>query len=85
MPSLYYCTHALGPILQIAGDRPVTVTGMETGAKMYPGTVPSDMGAALIKLSSGAIVKLLFGDAVCVPRHNSISAQDRSETYRFGN
>src|SRR5205085_539531 len=61
LPALYYCTHALGPIFAITGERPITVTGMETGAKMHPGVVASDMGAALIKLTSGGVVKLLQG------------------------
>jgi len=58
---LYYCTHSLGPIFQITGDRPVRVVGMDTGAKVDPAVAEIDMEAALIKMASGAVVRLLCG------------------------
>jgi len=58
---LYYCTHSLGPIFQITGDRPVRVVGMDTGAKVDPAVADIDMEAALIKMASGAVVRLLCG------------------------
>ena len=35
MYSTYYCTHSLGPILTITGERPVKVVGFETPNAEY--------------------------------------------------
>jgi predicted dehydrogenase len=62
LPPIYYCTHSLGPIFMMTGDRPMSVVGMGTGPKM-----PEDFGkvdsmqAALIKMESGAVVRLTCG------------------------
>ncbi|MDA0837483.1 MAG: Gfo/Idh/MocA family oxidoreductase [Planctomycetota bacterium] len=66
-PCIYYCTHSLGPIFLISGDRPVSVVGIESGAFIEPSwpTPRADVGVALIQMASGATVKLLlsFGNS----------------------
>ncbi len=61
-PCIYYCTHSLGPIFQIAKDRPASVTGIESGAFTAPDwpTPRADVGVALIQMASGATVKVLL-------------------------
>jgi predicted dehydrogenase len=61
-PCIYYCTHSLGPIFQISKDRPVSVTGLESGAFIEPDwpTPRADAGVALIQMASGATVKVLL-------------------------
>ena len=65
-PCIYYCTHSLGPIFQIARDRPVSVVGYNSEAKMEPDhSLPrADVGVGLIKMASGGMVKVLcsFGN-----------------------
>jgi predicted dehydrogenase len=59
---LHYCSHSLGPILQITGDRVVRAMGLGTGHRVTPehqvaGTI--DIQVALFQTARGAIVKLL--------------------------
>lgn len=64
MSAFYYCTHSLGPLIHIAGLRPVSVTGFEApfnkkmarmGAKAGP------FGVEMVTLENGAILKSLHG------------------------
>ena len=72
MSAFYYCTHSLGPLLHITGQRPVRVTGFEApfnermarmGAKAGP------FGVEMVTLESGAFVKSIHGVG---PSKNSI-------------
>ena len=65
IPPTFYCTHSIGPILRITGERPVSVqsavgtlgvTDKRGGAR----TVQSP-ALQIVRLSNGAIVKNLFG------------------------
>jgi len=62
--STFYCTHSLGPILQMTGLRPVKVTGYETRNMPYyreVGCAHACAGMELVTLENGAIVKSLHG------------------------
>jgi predicted dehydrogenase len=65
-PCIYYCSHSLGPVFQITGDRPVSVVGLDCGMKIDPERPchRADAGVALIKMAGGGMVKLLtsFGN-----------------------
>ncbi|GEM_PF-106906 len=72
MSAFFYCTHSLGPLIHIAGQRPVSVVGFEgpfnkrmerMGAKAGP------YGLEIVTLESGAILKSLHGVG---PSKNSI-------------
>ncbi len=72
MSAFYYCTHSIGPMIHITGQRPVKVTGFELpfnkrmermGAKAGP------IGIEMITLESGAVVKCMQGVG---PARNSI-------------
>lgn len=63
MPSTFYCTHSLGPILTITGTRPVRVTAYETpnvNGKKY-GRLGSDASVIICQMDNGAVVKSLKG------------------------
>ena len=64
MSAFFYCTHSLGPLVHIAGKRPVSVTGFEApydkkmrrmGAKGAP------FGMEIVTLENGALLKSLHG------------------------
>jgi len=65
MPSTFYCTHSIGPILYMTGLRPVQVTGFETPNMPFMrklGTASGTLGMEVITLENGAFMKSLhFG------------------------
>lgn len=56
---LTYCTHSLGPILKITGERCVRVTAMATANKLDPGYGQYDFGVGIFQTASGAVIKIL--------------------------
>ena len=70
---LHYCSHSLGPILEITQDRIVRAMGLGQGHRMMPdhpvvGTI--DIQVALFETERGAIIKLARSSMV--PRHPMI-------------
>lgn len=65
MPSTFYCTHSIGPILYMTGLRPVKVSAFETPNMPFMrnlGTASGTLGMEIITLSNGAMMKSLhFG------------------------
>jgi len=61
MPPIYYCTHSLGPILSVIGDRCVSAVGMNTGSNVDPVLGAIDLEVGLFRTEKGAIVKVLCG------------------------
>lgn len=61
MPSTYYCTHALGPLVTITGCRPVRVTGYETPnvLRRTYGCLSSDAALVACQMDNGAIAKFI--------------------------
>ena len=66
----YYCTHSLGPIMQITGNRPVKVTALPAGNfpvghMLMDGPLHNYSGRgnapSLIQMDNGAIVRNLMG------------------------
>jgi predicted dehydrogenase len=67
---LHYCSHSLGPILEITQDRVVRAMGLGNGHRIMPdhpvvGTI--DIQVALFETERGAIIKLARSSMV--PRH----------------
>ncbi|TNJ68379.1 Gfo/Idh/MocA family oxidoreductase [Paenibacillus hemerocallicola] len=58
---LHYCSHSLGPILEILNDRIVKATGSGTSKTILPagGVGSIDMQVALFETAGGATIKLL--------------------------
>jgi len=70
---LHYCSHSLGPILEITRDRVVRAMGLGQGHRIMPehpavGTI--DIQVALFETEKGAIIKLARSSMV--PRHPMI-------------
>lgn len=60
--SSYYCTHSLGPILTITGNRPVRVVAFETpNTKADTGRPTGTSAMILVQMDNGATVKSLHG------------------------
>jgi predicted dehydrogenase len=64
-PPIVYCTHSLGPIVKITGERPVSVSGLHSGAKMEPelGTF-LDFEVGIIQTASHGVIKILRGQGM---------------------
>ncbi|MGQ9731935.1 MAG: Gfo/Idh/MocA family protein [Candidatus Zipacnadales bacterium] len=58
---LHYCTHSLGPILDITGDRVVRVCGRGQGHRILPEAPIGgiDVQVALLETNRGMLIKLL--------------------------
>ncbi len=66
IPATGYCSHALGPILDITGARPVRCVGMTTPNLLgrEVGRLGDDMGVMLCQMDNGAVTKVLVGLAL---------------------
>lgn len=65
VPSTFYCTHSIGPMLYTAGLRPKNVTGMETPLLDYMKMHGARSGSAaieLMQLENGAFAKSVNGN-----------------------
>lgn len=67
LPPIQYCSHTLGPILRLMGDRIVSAYGLSLGGKVAPDLVPTELEAALFQTQKGAIIRLTNGFAVPHP------------------
>ena len=61
-----YCSHALGPMIDITGTRPVSCIGLTTPNHLGQrvGRQGDDMGVVLCRMDNGAVTKMLLGLAV---------------------
>ncbi|MBN1673242.1 MAG: Gfo/Idh/MocA family oxidoreductase [Kiritimatiellae bacterium] len=66
---LHYCSHSLGPILEITGDRIVRAMGLGQGHRILPEAPVGgiDIQVALFETEKNAIIKLLRTSVA--PRH----------------
>jgi predicted dehydrogenase len=63
-PPIVYCTHSLGPLLKITGERCVTACGMHSGSKLEPELGHLDFQVAIFQTASGGVIKVLRAQAV---------------------
>jgi predicted dehydrogenase len=60
-PPIHYCSHSLGPLLQILGDRVVKATGLHSGINTFapvgPGVIDLEVG--LFQTAKGTTIKVL--------------------------
>jgi len=59
MPPIHYCTHSLGPLLMITGERCLTACGLSTGSRLEPKLGHIDMEVGIFQTSSGGVIKVL--------------------------
>ncbi|NLN81451.1 MAG: Gfo/Idh/MocA family oxidoreductase [Clostridiales bacterium] len=90
MYSTYYCTHSIGPMITITGQRPVKVVGFETApmSEMYdlghPGGISA--GIEIITFENGAIAKSVHGQLKREPgsiNYEIYGKKGMMETERF--
>ena len=65
VPSTFYCTHSIGPMLYASGRRAVTVVGMETQRMPYLREVGARSGSAameIMQLDNGGMGKSINGN-----------------------
>jgi predicted dehydrogenase len=75
-PPIIYCTHSLGPILKVTGERCVSATCIGGGSKMDSDLGTPDFMVALLQTSSGGAIKLLrAGSFAREPAYHSYSVQ----------
>ncbi len=87
MSAFFYCTHSVGPLLHLSGQRPVKVVGMEgpfTSRMARMGAKAGAYAVELATLENGSVIKSLHGVA---PSKNSVwysvyGAEGRMETAR---
>ena len=76
--STFYCTHSIGPMLNICGRRPVQVVGFETNLNTTYGPTSSLCGG------SGAIEMLtLDNGAICKSVHGGLKREPGSINYEI--
>ncbi len=65
LPATYYCTHSMGPVMQITGTRPTSVNAMAIPYEEYDPIMRDSMrrndGTAILmcKMSNGAVTKII--------------------------
>jgi predicted dehydrogenase len=64
LPPIHYCTHSLGPLLYIARDRCLRVSGMHTGCHVRPHLGTIDMEVGIMQTAGGRVLKILCGFSV---------------------
>ena len=64
IPPIHYCTHSLGPLLALNGDRVVRAVGMNTGSNLDTEFGTIDMEIGLFYTERGAMIKILCGFGV---------------------
>lgn len=89
MPSTFYCTHSIGPILKMTGLRPVQVSAFETPNMPFMrklGTASGTLGMEIITRENGAIMKSLhFGMKHAVHTSNYQLNGDKGALKDMGN
>lgn len=61
LPPIHYCTHSLGPLLWITGERCVQACGMASPSQLEQDLDAPDVEVALLRTASGAVIKILCG------------------------
>lgn len=59
MPPIHYCTHSLGPLLKVTGERCVTACSMKIGSSSDTDLGRPDMEVAIFQTQSGGVIKIL--------------------------
>jgi predicted dehydrogenase len=65
MPPMQYCTHSLGPVLDILQDRCIQAIGLSTGNQTSPEYAAADLEVGLFTTEKRVTIKILCGFAVC--------------------
>ena len=71
LPSTYYCTHALAPLMMITGEMPLSVNALSIAAPEVAEVMPrhNDPGSVILCRTTGGAVFRLFG--LWLPGHSN--------------
>jgi len=67
LPPIQYCSHTLGPLLRLMGERVASVFALSVGGKAAPELAPTDIESALLETTAGNIIRLTCGFTVAHP------------------
>ena len=67
LPPLKYCSHTLGPLLYLMGDRCLTACGLATGSKTLPDLPTDDVQVGILKTAKGSVLRLTNGFSIAHP------------------
>jgi predicted dehydrogenase len=67
LPPLSYCSHTLGPLLYLMGDRCITACGLDAGSRTFPEAGTIDFASAVLKTAGGRVIALSNGFGVAHP------------------
>jgi predicted dehydrogenase len=59
LPPIHYCTHSLGPLLKVTGERCISASGLSCGSKLNPDLGNSDAEVGIFQTASGGVIKVL--------------------------
>lgn len=59
MKPIHYCTHSLGPLLKVTGERCKTASGMQIGHSIEGDSSRPTMEVAIFQTESGGVIKIL--------------------------
>lgn len=59
MPPIHYCTHSLGPLLKVTGERCVAASAFSSASAPSPGPVQPGMEVAILQTARGGVIKIL--------------------------
>ena len=76
VPSTFYCTHSIGPLMFVSGRRAVNVVGMETQLMPHMSKVGARSGSAAVEL-------MQFDNGAAAKSMNGNYRRDYSADYRF--
>lgn len=78
VPSTFYCTHSIGPMLYITGARPLTVIGAECAPQKYMTEVGARSGSAGVEMMT------LTNGAIGTSKHGNLRKQWRAYFAVYG-
>lgn len=78
VPSTFYCTHSIGPMLYVTGLRPLKIVGAECAPQEYMTSVGARSGSAAIELMT------LTGGATGTSKHGNLRRGWRSYYAVYG-
>jgi len=87
LPPIQYCSHTLGPILRLLGDRVVSAYGLRVAGRLDAGLAPTDLESALMHTRSGTIIRLTNGFTVANPKsfyYNLVGTRGSVKIFRAG-
>jgi predicted dehydrogenase len=59
LPPIHYCTHSLGPLLWVTGERCTSACGLVSSSRIEPELESPDVEVGIFRTAGGAVIKVL--------------------------